>query len=61
MLYFDSVKSASTYLAGRGWKLQGNVYILNSPKESKTEETFIPADTFASKTIEYAREMEQIV
>ena len=61
MLYFDSARTASNYLAGRGWKLQGNVFILNSPKDSKTEETFIPADTFAAKTIEYAREMEQIV
>lgn len=61
MLYFDSVKSASNYLTARGWKLQGTSFILSSPKDCKTEETFIPADAFASKTIEYAREMEQIV
>lgn len=63
MLYFDSVKAAEAYLAKRGWVLQGGAYILMKPKERKSsfECNPIPADTFATKAIEYAREMEQIV
>lgn len=63
MLYFDSMKAAEAYLSKRGWKQQNGMYVLMKPKERKSllECTTIPADTFASKAIEYAREMEQIV
>lgn len=63
MLYFDSMKAAEGYLSKRGWTQQGGVYLLMKPKERKTlvECNAIPADTFATKAIEYAREMEQIV
>jgi len=61
MLYFDSSKQAEAYLSKRGWKLKGgNLYVLNSPSTKPTED-LVPANDFASKTIEYAREMEQIV
>ncbi|OQR74714.1 26S proteasome non-ATPase regulatory subunit 8-like [Tropilaelaps mercedesae] len=63
MLYFDSMRAAEAYLAKRGWTLQGGVYILMKPKDRKSvlECNPIPAGTFATKAIEYAREMEQIV
>jgi len=60
MLYFESTKQAEMYLDKRGWKLHGNHYTLNRPHVKPAEDR-IPADTFAIKTIEYAREMEQIV
>jgi len=62
MLYFDNGKQAERYLSRRKWQLSGSHYVLSTPAGSgKPSDDLIPANDFASKTIEYAREMEQIV
>jgi len=60
MLFFESQKPLKSYVEERGWKVKSDNFIHFTLEEKKTDE-MIPAKELATRTIDYARELERIV
>merc|ERR1712038_1312278 len=60
MLFFENQKPLKAYVEERGWKVKKDNFIYFVHEENKSDDP-IPAKELATRSIEYARELEMIV
>jgi len=60
MLFFENQKPLKAYVEQRGWKVKKDNFIYFVHEENKSD-NIIPAKELATRSIEYARELEMIV